>query len=88
MYCDCARATRDEPQSNSKEINVFKGVVEEPVYSGFQSKFYVKLDNGAEIKVYAQHQNYLDDGPDIAWKDRVYVSWSANDGYIVEVINQ
>ncbi len=82
------RITLDEPQSNSKEINVFKGVVEEPVYSGFQSKFYVKLDNGAEIKVYAQHQNYLDDGPDIAWKDRVYVSWSANDGYIVEVINQ
>ena len=82
------RITLEEPQSTNKEINVFKGVVEEPIYSGFQSKFYVKLDNGTELKVFKQHQNYLEDGPDIAWKDTVYVSWSANDGYIVEVINQ
>jgi spermidine/putrescine transport system ATP-binding protein len=82
------RITLEEPQSNNREINVFKGVVEEPIYSGFQSKFYVKLENGTELKVFKQHQNYLEDGPDIAWKDTVYVSWSANDGYIVEVINQ
>ena len=82
------RITLEEPQSNNKEINVFKGIVEEPVYSGFQSKLYVKLDNGTELKVFKQHQNYLEDGPEISWKDTVYVSWSANDGYIVEVINQ
>lgn len=82
------RITLEAPQSGNRELNVFKGVVEEPVYSGFQSKFYVKLENGAEVKVFKQHQNYLEDGPEIAWKDEVYVSWSANDGYIVEVINQ
>jgi len=80
--------TLEEPRTNGKEINVFKGIVEEPVYSGFQSKFYVKLENGTILKVYKQHQTYQDDGPEIAWKDTVYVSWSANDGYIVEVINQ
>ena len=68
-------------------INVFKGIVEEPVYTGFQSKFYVRLENGAIIKVFKQHTNYLDDGPEIAWKDEVFVSWSADDGYIVEDIN-
>lgn len=82
------RITTEEPQSTSREINVFRGFVEEPVYSGFQSKFYVKLDNGTMLKVFKQHQNYLEDGPEIQWKDTVYVSWSANDGYIVEVINQ
>lgn len=82
------RITLEEPQVNGKAINVFKGYVEEPVYSGFQSKFYVKLENGTTLKVFKQHQNYLEDGPEIAWKDTVYVSWSANDGYIVEVINQ
>ncbi len=82
------RITLEEPQTNGREINVFRGFVEEPVYSGFQSKFYVKLDNGTVLKVFKQHQNYLEDGPEIAWKDTVYVSWSANDGYIVEVINQ
>lgn len=82
------RITLEEPHTSGKEINVFKGIVEEPVYSGFQSKFYVKLENGTMLKVFKQHQNYLEDGPEITWKDTVYVSWSANDGYIVEVINQ
>jgi spermidine/putrescine transport system ATP-binding protein len=82
------RITLEEPHKSDRELNVFRGIVEEPVYSGFQSKFFVKLDNGTELKVFKQHQNYLEDGPEIAWKDTVYVSWSANDGYIVEVINQ
>jgi spermidine/putrescine transport system ATP-binding protein len=32
-----------------------------------------------------QHANYSDEGPDIVWKDEVYISWSADDGYIVEI---
>ena len=71
-----------------KDINVFKGIVEEPVYTGFQSKFYVRLENGTIVKVFKQHTNYLDDGPEISWKDTVYISWSAEDGYIVEDINK
>lgn len=83
------RITTDIPNVNGRlDINVFKGVVEEPVYTGFQSKFYVKLENGTIVKVFKQHTNYLDDGPEIAWKDTVYISWSANDGYIVEDINK
>lgn len=82
------RITLEEPTSVNREINYFRGVVEEPVYSGFQSKFYVRLENGTLMKVFKQHTNYMDDGPEIQWKDTVYISWSANDGYIVEVINQ
>ena len=83
------RITTEEPKINGrKDINVFKGVVEEPIYTGFQSKFYVRLENGTIIKVFKQHVNYLDDGPEIAWKDTVYVSWAAEDGYIVEDINK
>jgi len=82
------RITLDKPNTNREDINIFQGIVEEPVYSGFQSKFYVRLENGTLIKVYKQHTNYLDDGPEIEWKDKVYVSWSANDGYIVEDIDQ
>ncbi len=83
------RITLEEPDVHGrKDINVFKGIVEEPVYTGFQSKFYVRLENGTIVKVFKQHTNYLDDGPEIAWKDTVYISWSANDGYIVEDINK
>lgn len=82
------KITLEEPDvKGRKDINVFKGIVEEPVYTGFQSKFYVKLENGTIIKVFKQHTNYLDDGPEIEWKDQVYVSWSSDDGYIVEDIN-
>ena len=83
------RITLEPPETGGRtDVNVFCGVVEEPIYSGFQSKFYVKLETGKIIKVFKQHTDYRDDGPVIQWKDRVYVSWSAEDGYIVEDINK
>lgn len=71
-----------------KNLNIFKGVVEESVYTGFLSKLYVKLENGKLIKVYKQHIKFLDEGPEIAYEDEVYVSWSAIDGYIIEDIDR
>ncbi len=82
------RITLEKPSSKRNDLNVFKGFVDEPVYSGFQTKFYVELENGVTMMVYKQHATYLDDGPEIVWKDDVYVSWSANDGYIVEDIDR
>ena len=83
------RITLEPPSTGGRtDINVFSGIVEEPIYSGFQSKFYVKLDTGKIIKVFKQHTDYMDDGPVIQWKDRVYVSWSAEDAYIVEDIDK
>ena len=83
------RITLEPPATGGRtDVNVFSGVVEEPIYSGFQSKFYVKLNTGKIIKVFKQHTDYMDDGPVIQWKDKVYVSWSAEDAYIVEDINK
>jgi spermidine/putrescine transport system ATP-binding protein len=77
--------TTDKPSTNREDINLFNGIVDEPIYSGFQSKFYVKTLDKTLIRVIKQHANYSDDGPAIRWKDTVYLSWSADDGYIVEV---
>ena len=83
------RITKEPPETHGRtDINGFKGIVEEPVYSGFQSKFYVRLENGALVKVFKQHTIYFDDGPAIQWKDDVYISWAAEDGYIVEDIQK
>ena len=83
------RITKEPPETGGRtDINVFRGIVEEPVYSGFQSKFYVRLENGALIKVFKQHTIYFDNGPVIQWKDNVYVSWAAEDGFIVEDIQK
>jgi spermidine/putrescine transport system ATP-binding protein len=74
----------ERPATKRGDINLFRGVVDEPIYSGFQTKFYVKVRDGVVFRVIKQHANYSDEGPDIVWKDEVYISWSADDGYIVE----
>jgi len=74
-----------KPSLKRNDINLFEGIVDEPIYSGFQTKFYVRISENTVLKVMKQHANYSDEGPDIIWKDSVYISWSANDGYIVEV---
>ncbi|MDR0322774.1 MAG: ABC transporter ATP-binding protein [Treponema sp.] len=77
--------TTDKPATNRVDINYFQGKVDEPIYSGFQTKFYVKVFDKTIIRVIKQHANYSDEGPAIRWKDTVFLSWSADDGYIVEV---
>ena len=78
--------TSDKPSTKRNDINLFQGTVDEPIYSGFQTKFYVAVDKTL-IKVIKQHANYSDEGPSIKWKDSVFLSWTADDGYIVEVKN-
>jgi spermidine/putrescine transport system ATP-binding protein len=77
--------SKEKPTTTREDINLFQGFVEEPLYSGFQTKFYVKVKDQYLIRVIKQHAKYSDEGPDIVWKDSVYLSWSANDGYIVGI---
>jgi spermidine/putrescine transport system ATP-binding protein len=77
--------SKEKPSTKREDINLVHGAVDEPIYSGFQTKFYVKTPKNLLIRVIKQHANYSDEGPDIVWKDQVYLSWSANDGYIVGV---
>jgi spermidine/putrescine transport system ATP-binding protein len=77
--------SKEKPATKRDDINLFQGQVDEPIYSGFQTKFYVKVNGQVLVRVIKQHANYSDEGPEIVWKDGVFLSWSANDGYIVEV---
>ena len=77
--------SKEKPSTKREDINLFLGAVDEPIYSGFLTKFYVKVQDGILFRVIKQHAKYSDEGPDIVWKDQVYLSWSANDGYMVEV---
>jgi spermidine/putrescine transport system ATP-binding protein len=76
---------KEKPVTKRADINLFQGMVDEPIYSGFQTKFYIKTSGNVLIRVVKQHAKYSDEGPDIVWKDSVFLSWSANDGYIVGV---
>ena len=79
--------TKDRPATKRADINLLQGIIDEPIYSGFQTKFYVEVKEKLIMKVIKQHARYSDEGPEILWKDSVFRSWSADDGYIVEVKN-
>ena len=88
--------SKDRPATKRGDINLFRGTVDEMIYSGFQTKFYVRAEAGADdqvggaqmggalVQVIKQHANYSDEGPGIRWGDRVFLSWTADDGYVVE----
>lgn len=78
--------TKDKPANLPESYNVFHGVTYESIYSGFQSKFFVHPDNQPDIsfKVFKQHESFLERGPEIGWNDPIFLSWDADDGYIIE----
>jgi spermidine/putrescine transport system ATP-binding protein len=73
-----------EPPGQLAELNVLRGVVEEPIYSGFQTKYIIHLPSGGAVTVFRQHANWSEGVPDLRWKDEVYLSWSARDSVVVE----
>ena len=79
--------SKEKPATKRGDINLFQGTVDEPIYSGFQTKYYIKINQNVLFRVVMQHAKYYDEGPDIVWKDSVYISWSAHDGYIVDIKN-
>ncbi len=69
---------------NESADNVINGIVFEVIYSGFQSRIYVDLDNGFRFKIFKQHVQYLEVGHEIKWNEKVYLWWNPDDGYVVE----
>ncbi len=79
---------KERPENLSPDFNVFASKVEEVIYNGFQSKFFVDVAGRFLMKAFKQHLNYYGEGPDIHWHDPVFIWWNADDGYLVEVQNQ
>ena len=78
------RIAAERPQPAGNEVNVLSGVVDEIIYTGFQSKYFIKT--GTTIfRVFKQHIKYHPDEKSIAWKDPAVIWWSSGDCFIVEV---
>lgn len=77
--------------NENEKINVLKVYVNELIYSGFQSKYFVFLNNDKDLsfKVFKQHAVYFDDNDEgaIWWDEEAYIAWDADDGFLVEVIS-
>lgn len=79
------------PQKSGPCVNNLKVFVNECVYSGFQSKFYAFIngDKNNIFKIVKQHANYfIEENSDVVhYDDEAYISWNADDSFIVEVIS-
>jgi spermidine/putrescine transport system ATP-binding protein len=60
----------EKPSLKRNDINLFEGIVDEPIYSGFQTKFYVRISENAVLKVMKQHSNYSDEGLRLSGRNR------------------
>lgn len=77
-----------EPKFNEK-YKVLEGVVDEVIYSGFQSKLFIKvLGSNRIIKAFDQHREFLEEDELFEWKEKVYFYWNYEDAYLVEVNNE
>lgn len=77
-----------EPKFNEK-YKVLQGIVDEVIYSGFQSKLFIKvLGTNRIIKAFDQHREFLEEDELFEWKEKVYFYWNYEDAYLVEVGNE
>ena len=82
------RLTRNLPKNLGKIHNVIKVYVDELIYTGFQSKYFVWLNGEKDLlfKVFKQHAIFFeDDESSVRWDEEAYISWNSEDSYLVEV---
>ncbi len=76
------RISREKPQSLPNQ-NLFSGIIEDVVYKGDHTKFWVRVE-GQRIGVFQQHGRFLLDEKPLSWNDEVWITWHADDGFMLE----
>ncbi len=76
------RISRDRPLPDPLE-NIVPGKVDEVIYLGDQTKYWVRQGEW-RIAVTQPHSRFFLDEKPIGWKDNVYISWHADDGFMLE----
>ena len=76
------RISRERP-APAPHLNVIEGTVEDVIYLGSQTKYWVRSGD-YRLSVIRQHSRYLLDERAIRWRERVWLSWHADDGFMLE----
>jgi spermidine/putrescine transport system ATP-binding protein len=76
------RISRERPEP-APHLNVIEGMVEDVIYLGSQTKYWVRVRD-YRISVIRQHSRFLLDEKPIRWNERVWLSWHADDGFMLE----
>jgi spermidine/putrescine transport system ATP-binding protein len=73
--------SREEPHSSPLR-NRMQGLVDDVVYKGDHT-YYGVIVEGHKISVIRQHSRFHLDEKPIQWKEKVWISWHADDGFIL-----
>ncbi len=76
------RIWREKPELDWKHT-VVKGTVEDVIYLGHSTKYWVRVQD-YRIAVHRQHHRFLLDERPLRWHDDVWLSWHADDGFMLE----
>ena len=77
------RISHEPPVNKEGKHNVFPCKVEDIVYQGAYTRFWV-LVSGYKISVLQAHSRFLLDQRPIKWGDEMWLTWHADDGYMLE----
>ena len=73
----------DRPAENPRQ-NVLPAKVEDIVYQGDHTRFWVSIAEDWRVAVTRQHNRFLLDQRRITWDDQVYIAWQADDSFMLE----
>jgi spermidine/putrescine transport system ATP-binding protein len=76
--------SQHRPEPLPENRNAVRGVIEDMIYLGSMTRFWVRAGE-EKLMVESPHGRFfLDEERPPRWGDEVWVSWSANDGYLLE----
>ncbi len=73
----------DKPQTGPKQ-NVLPATVEDIVYQGDHTRYWVSIASDWRVAVTRQHNRFMLDERPITWGDKVFISWQSDDGFMLE----
>lgn len=76
------RISRERPKESPLH-NTISGIVDDVIYKGDHTKFWVRVGE-YRISVLQLHARFLLDEKPITWNDSVWISWHADDGFMLE----
>lgn len=80
------RISADRPPPADPKRNIVEGVVEDIIYAGNHTRFWVRVGSH-RLSVYQQHRRFLLDETPLRWGDRVWLWWYADGGYMLDQYN-
>jgi spermidine/putrescine transport system ATP-binding protein len=76
------RISRERPSENGR-LNTLRGKIVDIIYLGSNTKYRVQCGNHL-VMITQQHARFLLDITPFTWDDEVWVSWNADDGFMLQ----